>query len=215
MALHLSLLNNNFTFIDLDALDLKDLKTALSFEGGKVKVKPFSLQYKDVAIKIDGSHTFDKQLQYKAVLDVPAKYLGNEVNTLIAKMDDSSLEDLTIPVTASIGGSYTSPSVTTDLKSGVSSLTTRLVELQKQKLLNQGKDKAQGLLSDLLGKEKDSVQTDSTKTSAADVLGGLLGNKKKDSITADSTQQRDAVKDAAKNILGGLLGKKKKKDTVN
>ncbi|MEM7712082.1 MAG: hypothetical protein AAF349_00560, partial [Cyanobacteria bacterium P01_A01_bin.68] len=35
---------------------------------------------------------------------VPAKYLGSEVNGLIAKLDDNSLEDLTIPVVANIGG---------------------------------------------------------------------------------------------------------------
>lgn len=211
----LNALNNSFTFIDLDALDLKDLKTAVSFENGTVKVKPFAVNYKDVAIKIDGSHTFEKKLQYKAVLDVPSKYLGGEVNNLIAKLDDSSLEDLTIPVTANIGGNYASPNVTTDFKSGVTDLTKRLVEIQKQKLLNQGKDKATDLLGGLLGDKKDSTKTDSTKTSASDVLGGLLGNKKKDSVKTDSTQNNDAVKDAAKNILGGLLGsKKKKKDTT-
>jgi len=212
----LNALNNSFTFIDVDALDLKDLKTAISFENGTVRVKPFAVNYKDVAIKIHGSHTFDKQLQYKAVLDVPSKYLGNEVNAMIAKLDDQSLEDLTIPVTANIGGNYKSPNITTDLKSGVTDLTKRLIEIQKQKLLNQGKDKATDLLGGLLGNKKDSTKTDSTKTSASDVLGELLGNKEKDSVKTDSTQNNDAVKDAAKNILGGLLGgKKKKKDTVN
>ncbi|MDT0605613.1 AsmA-like C-terminal region-containing protein [Croceitalea rosinachiae] len=212
----LTALNNSVTFIDLDALDLKDLKTALSFENGRVSVKPFSLNYKDVAIKIDGSHSFNEQLEYQAILDVPAKYLGDEVNGLIAKIDDSSLEGLTIPVTASIGGTYASPNISTDLKSGVTDLTKQLVDIQKQKLVNQGKDTAKDLLGGLLGDNKDSTKTDSTKTSASDVLGGLLGNNKKDSIVKDSTKQNDAVKDAAKNLLGGLLGgKKKKKDTVN
>ncbi|WP_350292822.1 AsmA-like C-terminal region-containing protein [uncultured Croceitalea sp.] len=187
----LKALDGKLSFLDLEAIDLKGLKTALSFDNGKVKVKPFALKYKDIAINVDGSHTFDRQLQYKATLDVPAKYLGAEVNNLIAKIDDSSLKDLTIPVIANIGGNYTSPNVTTDLTSGVSKLTQQLVEIQKQKLLNQGKDKTK------------------------DLLGGLLGNKKKDSTQTDSTKKKDAVKDAAGSILGGLLGKKKQKDTVN
>ncbi|GMN10727.1 AsmA-like C-terminal region-containing protein [Croceitalea sp. MTPC9] len=210
----LKALDTKLGFLDLEAIDLKGLKTALSFDNGTVKVKPFSLQYKDIAINVDGSHSFDRQLQYKATLDVPAKYLGAEVNNLIAKIDDSSLKDLTIPVIANIGGNYSSPNVTTDLTSGVSKLTQQLVEIQKQKLLNQGKDKAKDLLGGLLG-GKDSTKTDSTKTTTADVLGGLLGNKKKDSTKTDSTAKKDAVKDAAGSILGGLLGKKKKKDTVN
>lgn len=215
-ALLLAALDSKLSFLDLEAIDLKDLKTALSFENGTVKVKPFALKYKDIDITIGGSHTFDMQLQYKANLDVPATYLGDEVNNLIAKIDDATLEDLTIPVTANIGGNYTSPKVTTDLTSGVSNLTKQLVEIQKQKLINQGKDKAKDLLGGLLGNgTKDSTQTDSTKTSAADVLEGVLGNNKNDSTQIDSTKKKDAVKDAATTILGSLLGKKKKKDTVN
>lgn len=212
----LKVLDSKLGFLDMEAIDLKGLKTALSFDNGTVKVKPFALKYKDVTVNVDGSHTFDRQLQYKATLDVPAKYLGEDVTNLIARIDDESLKDLTIPVIANIGGNYTSPNVTTDLTSGVSKLTKQLVEIEKQKLLNKGKDKAKDLLGGLLGGNKtDTTKTDSTKTTATDVLGGLLGNKKKDSTQTDSTKKKDAVKEAAGSLLGGLLGKKKKKDTVN
>ena len=176
----LAALDGQLQFLDLEKLNLKDLKTTLSFDNGKVSVKPFTLKYQDLAINFSGSHTFDKQLEYKASLEVPAKYLGTEVNNLIAKIDDDSLKDLTIPVTANIGGNYTSPKVSTDLTSGIKSLTTQLVEIQKQKLIDQGKDKAKDLLGDLLNKDKDSTTTDSTQASGSDVkevLGGLLGKK--------------------------------------
>ncbi|WP_190811184.1 AsmA-like C-terminal region-containing protein [Flagellimonas sp. S3867] len=210
----LSVMSGKLSFLNTDDLDLSDLKTALSFDNGSVKVKPFELKYKDIAVNVDGSHTFDKQLKYKATLDVPAKYLGNDVNNLIAKMDDESLKDITIPVVANIGGNYTNPTVNTDLSSGVTKLTKQLVEIQKQKLLNQGKDTAKDLLSDVFAKD----DTDSTKTESTGVkeaLGTLLGGKKEDSTqTGDSTKSEDPVKNTAKSILGGLLGKKKK-DTVN
>nr|WP_299488427.1 AsmA-like C-terminal region-containing protein [uncultured Allomuricauda sp.] len=209
----LSAMSSKLNFLNTDDLDLSDLKTALSFDNGSVKVKPFALKYKDIAVNVDGSHTFDKQLQYSATLDVPAKYLGNDVNNLIAKMDDDSLKDLTIPVVANIGGNYTNPNVTTDLSSGVSKLTKQLVEIQKQKLLNQGKDTAKDLLSDVFAKDdKDSTQTSSSGVKEA--LGTLLGGKKDSTQTKDSTNSEDPVKNTAKSILGGLLGKKKK-DTVN
>ncbi|MEM6542396.1 MAG: AsmA-like C-terminal region-containing protein, partial [Bacteroidota bacterium] len=210
----LSALDSQFRFIDMEKLDLNDLKTALSFEGGKVAVKPFALKYQDIAVNVSGSHTFDKQMQYQATLDVPAKYLGDEVTGLLAKIDDDSLEELTIPVTASIGGNYTSPKVSTDLSSGVKDLTGQLVEIQKQKLLNQGKAEAKNLIGGLLGNGK----TDSTQTTTAEgvteALGGLLGTTDKDSTVTDSATTENTVKKAAKGILGGLLGNKKKKDTV-
>lgn len=220
----LKALSSKLDFIKLDRLDLKGLKTALNFENGIVTVKPFTVKYNDIAIKVDGSHTFDRKLNYKATLEVPAKYLGSEVNNLIAKIDDSSLEGLTIPVIANIGGNYSSPAVTTDLSGGVKSLTNKLIEIQKAKLINQGKDKAKDLIGGILSgqeKGKDSTATkDPTKEGVKEVLGGIIGSKKKDStkIATDSVpakKEEDLVKDKAKEVLGGLLGKKKKKDTVN
>ncbi len=220
----LQALSSKLDFIKMDKLDLKGLKTALNFENGVVQVKPFSLKYDDIEIEVDGSHTFDRKLNYKATMQVPAKYLGSEVTTLIAKIDDNALDDLTIPVIAKIGGDYSNPAVTTDLTGGVRSLTTKLIEIQKQKLINQGKDKANDLLADVLGgntSEKDStINEASIEENAKDVLGGILGKDKKDSTltktdTLTPKNEEEDVKEKAKDILGGLLGRKKKKDSTN
>lgn len=206
----LSSFSGQLNFLDTKDLNLSDLKTALSFDNGAVKVKPFIVNYKDIAVNVSGSHNFQKELQYQATLDVPAKYLGSEVSNLIAQLDESDMENLTIPVVANIGGSYTNPTVKTDLTSGVSKLTNQLVEIQKQKLLNKGKDSAKDLLTDVFGKENDSTKTH--KSTTGEVLGSLLGSsdKNKDSTKTDE----DPVKNTAKSLLGGLLGKKKKKDSV-
>ncbi len=209
----LSSLDNKLNFLDLKELDLNGLKTSLSFNNGKVQVEPFDLTYKDIAIKVNGNHTFDQQLQYSATLDVPAKYLGAEVNNLIAQIDDQGLENLTIPVIATIGGNYTRPNVSTDLTSGVKKLTAQLVEIQKQKMVDKGKDAAKDLIGGLFGNDKeDSTKTDSTATSKKDILGRIFKEEQKDStaVQTDSVSTEDAAKKAAKNILGGLLGKKKK-----
>ena len=225
----LSSLDGALNFIDFKKLDLKELKTALNFEDGIVKVKPFTIKYQDIAINVAGSHTFDQKLNYAATLEVPAKYLGKEITNLMAKIDDKSLEGLTIPITANIGGLYSSPTVSTDLTSGVKSLTSKLVEIQKQKLLNQGKDKAKDLIGGLLGgdaKTKDSTAQKTTgQEGVKEVLGGLLGGKQKTQDTSatktnTTTPKKDAIKEAASGVLGGFLNKKKKdtavkKDSVN
>ncbi|MFS4493561.1 AsmA-like C-terminal region-containing protein [Maribacter sp. 2308TA10-17] len=220
----LAALASKLDFIDLKQLNLNDLKTKLSFKDGLVSVKPFTLNYKDIAINIDGGHSFDRKMNYKASMEVPAKYLGSEVTNLIAKIDDGQLDNLTIPVVANIGGDYNSPNVTTDLTSGIKTLTSRLIEIQKQKLINKGKDKATELLTDVLGgnsKEEDSTKTeDPTKDAVKDVLGGILGKDKKDTTATKtdsipSKTEEDVVKEKAKDIIGGFLGRKKKKDTVD
>lgn len=189
----LSGLDNKLDFIDFNKLD-KEIKTKLSFDDGEVSVKPFTITYEDIPIEVSGTHNFSNTMSYNAVLQVPAKYLGSEVNRLIGKIDDSDIDKITIPVTTTIGGTFASPQISTDLTNGVSNLTKQLLDIQKQKLLGQGKDKVN------------------------DLLGGLLGNKKE--TTSDSTSNdsqvdpkrpEDSVKEGVKNVLGGLLGNKKKK----
>ncbi|WP_372937668.1 AsmA-like C-terminal region-containing protein [Seonamhaeicola sp.] len=189
-------LESSLNFIDFDKLDLNDVKTQLEFANGGVNVKPFELKYEDIAITVSGSHKFDQTLSYNAVFNVPAKYLGSEVNRLIGQINSEETNNISIPVTANIGGSYTSPTVKTDLQSAVSNLTKQLIEIEKQKLVNTGKDKVK------------------------DLLGGILGNqdtKNTDSINETNTEKTDStktIKDEIKNVLGGLLSKKKK-DTKN
>ncbi len=219
----LSALGSKLNFIDLNKLQLNGFKTKLEFKDGMVQVKPFTIDYQDIAINVSGSHSFDKKLNYQATINVPVKYLGTEINNLIAKIDDKSLKTMTIPVIASIGGLYSSPTVTTDLTSGIKKLTADLIEVEKQKLIAQGTDKAKELIGGILGSntaKKDSLKEEkSTSDDVAKTIGGILGGTtktqdtsatKKDSVKPKSTQ----VENAAKDILGGLLGGKKKKDTV-
>lgn len=211
----LNLLGNSLSFIDFNKLNLNDLKTKFEFSNGKVSVKPFKIKYQDIEIEVAGSHSFDQTMSYNAVFNVPAKYLGSEVNRLIGKIDDKSVNLVSIPITANITGTYTKPSIKTDLTSGVSNLTKQLIEIEKQKLLNQGKDKVSNLVGDLISgnkAKKDSAST-AQKSAVKDVLGSIVSGNK--TTTADSTQAKATTKDAVKNVLGGLLsGKKKQKDTV-
>ncbi|WP_400074945.1 AsmA-like C-terminal region-containing protein [Winogradskyella sp. R77965] len=189
----LSGLGNKLNFIDFKELQ-KDIKTKLSFENGQVSVKPFTLNYKDIPIEVSGSHSFSNTMNYSAVLQVPAKYLGGDVNRLIGKINDTEVNKITIPVTANIDGTFSSPKIKTDLTSGVSNLTKQLIEIQKQKLLNQGSDKIEDLLGGILGGNSNSTKTDSTTT-------------KTDSI---KTNTNDKIKEGVKDVLGGILGGKKK-----
>ncbi|MEL0645282.1 AsmA-like C-terminal region-containing protein [Olleya sp. Ti.3.14] len=204
-----SLLESKLNFLDFSKLDLKDLKTKLSFNDGQVSVKPFDIKYKDIKMTVGGSHTFSNTMNYQVVLDVPAKYLGTEVNNLINKINDAAVNDIKIPVTASISGNTLKPQVTTDLTSGVKNLTSQLIEIEKQKLINKGKDKLTDVVGNILGgnKPKDSTNTQSN-AGVKDVLGNILNgnNTPKDTTKTTNDKPKDQVKDAIK----GLFGKKDK-----
>lgn len=189
----LNTLASQLKFIDLDKLDLKDIKTILSFENGKVNVKPFTIKYKDIDVNISGNHGFDKTIDYKVTFIVPGKYLGNEVIGLMAKMSSEDASKIKIPITADISGSFSKPTVTTNYKSTVSNLATQLVDFNKLK------GKGNEILSGLL--KIPTNEPDSTKTVTPNT---------------DLTKPKEAVNNLVKDKLNSLFGpKKKKKDTVN
>jgi len=186
-------LEQNLPFLDTKKLNLDKLKTALTFKDGKVALKPLKLNYEDIEINIAGGHGFDKSLAYDAVLNVPAKYLGKEAAKLIAQLNDEETKNIKVPVSTLISGKFARPTIKTDLKAAVSNLTKQVADNQKDKLINEGKDKVVDALSNLLGGKKDSTKVDSS-----------------------STAKKDVTKEVAKDLLNGLFKrKKKKKDTVN
>lgn len=163
----MSLLNNKLSFIDLKKLNLDNLKTSLTFKGGKVNVKPFNLKYKDIDMSIGGSHGFDQSMDYKLTLDVPAKYLGTQANNLLAKLDNKN-KNTKVPVTANLTGSFTNPSVSTDMSSAVTNFTGKLIEQQKNKLIGNTLDKVLG------GSKKANNDSTQTKEVIKDKMNNVI-----------------------------------------
>ncbi|MDG3582426.1 AsmA family protein [Galbibacter pacificus] len=195
----LSALSNNLDFLNFKEGETKDVKTSLTFDNGKVNVKPFHIKYKDIDIEVAGSHGFDKSIDYNATFNVPAKYFGKDVNNLLAKLNDPDAKNITVPVKANIGGTYSSPSISTDVDKTASALTQKLIAMQKDKLINQGSDKIKDAISGLIG---GGTAKDST---------AATGSKTADSAKARKQEQ---VKNAANDLIKGLFGNKKK-DTTN
>lgn len=186
----LNALDGSLKFIDLDKLNLNNLKAHLSFDNGKVNVKPFDIKYQDIKVTVGGQHGFDQSMNYNLKFDVPAKYLGSDVNKLLAKLSPSDANKLqNIPVNAILTGSFKNPKVSTDLNQAVTNISNQLIQQQKDKLINQGT----GALENLLGGGKKNTGTGTT----ADTT---------------KTKPKDDIKNTAANAIKGLFGKKKKEE---
>ena len=216
------LVNNRMSFLSLDKLDLAGLKTAVSFEDGQVKIKPVKLKYEDIGIEISGGHSFASMLNYNLTFDVPAKYMGEDVNRLLASIGDESLEDVSVPVVANIGGSYAQPKIKTDMKAQAKALTNELVDIQKEKYINKGKKEVNQLLNNVLASENEKNDNTEGAVSATEAVSEMLGkpdSDEKDQSTDSANTTDEVLKDKAKSILGGLLKSKSKavtaKDTLN
>ncbi|WPR72770.1 AsmA-like C-terminal region-containing protein [Flavobacterium sp. NG2] len=188
----LTALTTNLNFLDLSKINLNDLKAAISFDNGKVNVKPFDIKYQDIKATIGGSHGFDQSMNYTLKFDVPAKYLGTQANALIAKLTPADAAKLeSIPINAVMTGNFSNPKISTDMKTAVSNLTNQLVQQQKEKLISQGTSK----LTDLINKNK--KHGDTTKT-VIPVTKEEVKEKAKEEVKAKAT-----------DLLKGFLNKKK------
>lgn len=177
-----SMATSKFDFLDVSKLKLTDEKIKLNFKNGKVTVQPFDINYQDIKMTIGGTHGFDQNMHYDLKFELPPKYMGTEINSLIARLDARTQKNLkNIPVNGTITGNFESPSFSTDMKAAASNFTNQLIQQQKKKIVNQGI----GQLSNALG---------------------LTSNKKK-----DSTKSINKTEDIIKNKLNNLFGKKKKK----
>ena len=199
----LSVLDSQFTGLNLNNLNLKDVKAAVDFEDGKVKIKPFTIKYKDVAIEVAGSHGFDQQMNYKLTFNVPPQMLGKEAEGLLSKLTPENQKKITnLPVVATVGGTFKKPQVSTDAKTVVKDLATQIAKNQINNLTARGTDALQQALGN---KTSSGTAGEITKT-----VGGLMKNRDSTMTKVKEKAKEEAKKEAKKqlgNFLKGLGGK--------
>lgn len=205
----LEALASNLDFFDPETLDLKGLKTALAFEKGLVQVEPFSFTYRDIEVGVRGSHGFDRRLDYRLTLQVPARYLGGEVNRLLTALKYPELETARVPVEVSLTGTFSEPRLQSDLKASAAAFAGNLAAIQKERLKAAGEQQAGKLLEGLLKGGKDSTGPGELSGRPGDlsrVLQQVTGTGGADSLGKDTAP---AGAQRARNLLKDLFGSRK------
>ncbi|SDG87513.1 AsmA-like C-terminal region-containing protein [Psychroflexus sediminis] len=177
-----SKLNSQFDFLNFDKLKVNDLITEFNFKNGAIDIDDFDFEVEDIKVDVSGSHNFENSMDYKLSFNVPAKYFGDEVGGKLAQLSSADLSTMSVSLPVGITGSFSSPQIKVNTERAIQSLTTQIVEAQKEKLENTVKDKIGGQIDKLLGggKAVDSTQTDTTQTKEGaikDILGGIFKKK--------------------------------------
>lgn len=179
----LKALGSNLKFIDLNKVNLNDIKAALTFKDGKVNVKPFNIKYQDIEAVVGGTHGFDQSMDYNIKFNVPAKYLGKEANAYISKMspaDAAKFEN--IPVMALMTGTFSNPKISSDMKKIMTDLTMQLAKQQSDKLLKKGSSALDKYINTNTKPGTDTTKTNTQKEDikkkAGDLINGLFKKKK-------------------------------------
>jgi hypothetical protein len=126
------------------------------------------------------------------------------VSKLLAKLTAKEKENLSASVPITLSGNFTKPTVQLNLKSAITHLTNQIIEIQKNKLIEEGTEQITDILGDLLGGKdtpKDSTTTDTQTTPTPkvdevlkDVTGGLLDN-----LFGKKNKKKETKKDSVGN----------------
>ena len=200
----LSTLNTKTSFVNLDQLNLDNLKTSLNFEEGKVNVNPFNLKITDdISAEVSGSHGFDSGMSYNLNMEVPVKYLGTSATDLLTKLSATDQENTKVPLPVVLGGTLKQPSVNVNMKTALATLTSQVIAGQKAQLQEQVKDKVSDEVSNQINKQVGGK--------VGEVLNSVLGGDKNTNNEETDTQKQteDPIKNAAGNVLNNLFNKKK------
>jgi hypothetical protein len=196
---------------ELKDISLKDIKSHFEFANGKVLIKPFNINVKDIDMQVGGMHGFDQSIDYIVAMKLPRKYMGSNGNTLIDNMA-SAVNNKGIPLTVSdivnlnikIGGSITNPVIKTDLKSAANDITKELKN-QAADFAQQKIDSTKQTLKDSLSVVKKQVLNDAKSELSKQIFGTKDSSAKATSLDSSKKKATETIK----NTFNNLLKKKK------
>ncbi|MDT0649740.1 AsmA family protein [Autumnicola edwardsiae] len=199
----LSRLDNELSFIDLNDIDLDNLRTNLTFNNGNVEISPFNFDVEGINVEVAGSHGFDMDMNYSVNLDVPARYLGSQIGGAIGQLSGENIQDMMVALPVNLSGTFDNPQINLNMQQAVANLTQKIAQQQKEKLQQRGID----AINDVLKGRRTTDNSTPQDPTAAD------STATPQQTPPQSTENK--VEEAARNILGGILNNRtKKKDTT-
>lgn len=101
----------------LRKIEARDVKIAFTIRDGRVHTSPFDIKMGGVVMNLSGSTGLDATIDYVADIKLPAKSTGGILSN----------------VRANIGGTFSSPKITLDVKEAVREAATNVINQQLQK----------------------------------------------------------------------------------
>ena len=197
----------------LEKISVKDIKSYFEFNNGKVFVKPFTVKVSGIDMEIGGTQGFDQSLDYVINMKLPRSLIGTQgnqlINNLFADVNSKGIPlkmgDV-INLNLKLGGFIKSPTVKTDLKQGVQSLTdqlkTQVTDFAKTKI-----DSTKKVITSAVKDTIASVKKQAISAAKDELTKQISGGKITD------TSKKSSPQESVKGLINNLF-KKKTKDTI-
>ncbi len=201
----------------LKQLELKNTKNWFEIKDGKVTLKPFNTQVRDVAMQISGSHGLSSDMAYQILTKVPRKSLGGAANSGLdliskeaSKVGVSVAQGEFINVRFDLTGTLFAPKVAmkvlgsdgqSTIKDEATGAATAIVDKAKDSLTN--------VANREIDKAKEKAQQEIDK--ATDSLKRLADKKLQEAQDKAAKEAKDKIGEKAGEVLG-TEGQKKVDD---
>jgi vacuolar-type H+-ATPase subunit E/Vma4 len=179
----MEVLADRFKLDKFKNLNLKDQKIKFAIADGKINTDSITMKLWDnTNLKLAGFSTLNQELNYNGILSIPRKDLGQSnqgLNTLLSQAQGKGLNinvDEMVNVGIKIGGTFTKPTISLDLKQSASNLVNSIVD--------QAKDQLKQKATETIANTKEGVKKEA--------------REKADKILADAQLQADKIKSEAK-----------------
>ncbi len=192
---------------------INDVSCYFKIIDGKVLVEPFDIQLGGIATKIEGSTSFEQDLDYDILMEIPRKELGSQANTLIDGLMSQAAGngvnlDLSevIPVKIKMTGTVTDPEISTDFK-------------------DQGKQVVADIKGQVTDKINDELENMDAELKAKAEALMSAARMRAEQIKAEAKKQGDAIRNEGKSLANStrnegdkqaqnLIKEAKKKGTI-
>ena len=232
-------LSDKLQLKELASVKIKDTKNWFDVADGKVTLKDFDYKYKDIDMKIGGSHAFNQDMAYNIIARIPRKlleqssigaaankglsFLSKEASNLGLNIAQGEFINLRVDLT----GNIASPGIKIKplgsdgeaVDSPVDAVVNQVKEAVTEKVdsvvtqtkqdVKEVKEAAVKEVKDGAKAAVDSILTDPTKITENPTEAVKDIGKK-----VEDKVGKD-VKDKAGNLIDGIFGKKKKKKKKN
>ncbi|MDE6778784.1 MAG: AsmA family protein, partial [Alistipes sp.] len=156
----------------LRSIEARDVKISFTVADGRVTTRPFDLRMGGVDLNLSGSTGLDSTIDYTGKVSLPASATGGVLSNVALK----------------IGGTFSSPTVSVDLKAAAAEAVTNVVNDQLKKLTG----------SENLGEEFER-QAEKLRAEAA---------RAGEALVREAEKQRQALVDKASGAIAKLAAQK-------
>lgn len=186
----------------LKKIEAKDVKISFTIKDGRLNTKPFDIKMGNIGLNLSGSTGLDQTIDYTGKVSLPQNLTGGMLSNVDLK----------------IGGTFTSPKVSVDVKEAAKEAVTNVVNDQLKKLtgsenLNEEFERqAEKLRSEaakagekLVGEAK--KQRENLVSKASNALTKLAAEKSGDALVKEAEKQAAKLQAEAEKQIEALRAK--------